>query len=205
MKPDRDCARARQLLDAYYDAVLPRRQDEFVAAHLGRCPACQAELGQVHKVAAALEGIPGGEPGLGLLRSISLAATSLPSPRERRRELAGWRRVGLLATCATAGLALLNYVVRPIVTQHSYLPHPVYMWGVKVATTVTTVGGSFVNAIKALLPGAESLLSAAWLALPKMSPMIGTYVGAEIAIICAAVLLMRRRPRAARVPLGVFV
>jgi anti-sigma factor RsiW len=195
----------RDLLEAYYEGALPRRQDELVAAHLERCPACQAELAQIHRAATALEAIPRAEPGAELLRSISLAAAALPSPLELRREFAGWRRVGLITAGATAILALLNYVVRPIIAQHSYLPHPIYLLGHKAAAAVSAMGGLLLNTGRALLPGTESLLSAVWLALPKASPVIAIYVGAEIAIICAAVLLMRRRPRGVRVPLGILV
>ena len=205
MKANGDCAKIRGLLEAYYEGVLARRQEELVAAHLGRCPSCQSELAHIHSVAAALERIPAAQPGVELLRSISLAAAALPSPREVRRELAGWRPIGLIAACATAILALLNYVVRPLIQQHSYLPHPVYAFAHKSAAVVSAMGGSLLDAARALLPGAESLLSAFWLALPRVSPVIATYVGAEIAIICAAVFLMRRRTRAVRLPFGVFV
>jgi anti-sigma factor RsiW len=205
MKPNGDCARVRELLEAYYEGALPKRQDESLAAHLGRCLSCQAELAQIHRVAAALEGMPAAEPGVELLRSISLAAAALPSPREVRREFAGWRRVGLLTAGATAILALLNYVVRPILAQHSYLPHPIYLLGHKAAVAASAVADLLLNTGRALLPGTESLLSAFWLALPKASPVIAIYVGAEIAIIIAAVLMIRRRPRRVRVPLGILV
>jgi anti-sigma factor RsiW len=204
MRANGNCAKARDLLEHYYEDVLPRRQGEMVADHLRRCPACRAELAQIRRVAALLEGLPAAEPGADLLRSISHAVAAAPSPVELRREFAGWRRLGLLTACATAALALLNYAVRPLIQQHTYLPHPVYAFGHKLAALVSAMGGSLLDAARALLPAAESLLSALWFSLPRVSPAVAVYVAAEVAIIFAAVVLMRRRPRPVRVPFGIF-
>jgi len=195
------CDQTRALLEAYYEGALDAKQERQVGLHLEQCLACRAELAAIVRVVSALEAAPRTEPGVELLRAISLGVAALPTPLDRRREFAGWGRVALIGACAVAGLGVLSYFSPALLGGLNDLLQPVWSFGHKLGGTAIGMGAWVLGLVKALLPAVKELVRQAWLALPRVTPTIAAYVAAEIFILLAAVRVMGRRPKVVRIPM----
>jgi len=188
-----DCRKTRGLLEDYYEETLSERQHERVAAHLARCPACAAELTQIEKLVAVLEVTPSVEPNAEIVRAISVRIAALPTPLERRRIRAGWRRLGVIGACATALLTILSYLLSLIFPTLTAASMPIWGFALKTGTAGGAMLAAGYEAVAALLPAIGDLLQAGWLALPTIAPTIAAYAITQMALLVAAVLICRHR------------
>jgi len=193
------CGKIRDLLEAYFEGVLPEAQERLVADHLWQCSRCAAELAQIQRMTVALDALPQVEPARELLAAISARLATLPMPAERK-VAAGWPRVGLVAAASMAltvvalyGLGLIAPAllvgVKPAVTWLAGALHHLYAWADGWQRAWVAVG----IAAHALLPALRALAIAA-------APVLVGYAAAEVACLTAAALVIRTRHRRALVP-----
>ena len=110
-----DCFTVADLLVDYADQLLLPAQAERVAAHLGQCPACRAQVAQLRELAAQLELVEPVAPSPALRphflklveqEKAALAAAAPPAPEARVRPL--WpSEATRWALRVAAGVALL--------------------------------------------------------------------------------------------------
>lgn len=205
--PDKpECAIIQRMLEEYYEAVLPPRQEAQVSAHLSWCHTCTAQLAQIRRIAVALEAVPASEPGAELLRAIFASVAELPSPADRRRVFAGWGRLALYAAGLVVVLAALTVLVPTAwekLAGDKLLAYtsPVIAFGHRVLAGGGSLLGTVWTAIVGAWPAGKALGEACRLALPKVGPMVAAYVFGEMALMAGVVLVWRRlRRRAMQVP-----
>ncbi len=193
------CGKIRDLLEGYFEGVLPEAQERLVAEHLWQCPRCAAELAQIQRMTVALDALPQVEPAQELLAAISARLATLPTPVERKVS-AGWGRVGLVAAVSMAltvvalyGLGLIAPAllvgVKPVATWLAGTLHHLYAWADAWQRAWVAVG----TAAHALFPALRALAIAA-------APVLLGYAAAEVACLVAAAWVIRTRHRRAMVP-----
>lgn len=90
------CPEAQEYLSAWLDGEVREELRPALAAHLGECPACQAELKALERLEAALAGLTVPVPqglGAGVRRRLS-------------RPRSPWRQSLALAACLVLGIFL---------------------------------------------------------------------------------------------------
>jgi predicted anti-sigma-YlaC factor YlaD len=193
------CGKIHDLLEPYFEGVLPEAQERLVADHLWQCPRCAAELAQIQRLTVALDALPQVEPAQELLAAISARLATLPVPAARR-VTAGWRRLGLAATISMAltvvalyGLGLIAPAlllgVKPSVIWLTTAVHHVFAWSDLWQRSWLALG----IAARALFPALRAPAIA-------IAPIITGYAAAEVACLAAAAWVIRTSHRRATVP-----
>lgn len=199
-----NCSRARDLLEAYAEGLLPVRRSAALTAHLRSCQGCAGELAQIEKVTAALSAVPRSEPSLELARRISARLSALPSPASRRGLVAGWRRLEVLAAACVAVLACWRYAV-PLLIARETQTFPLVGWIKLGAASFVHWLAEYPHALHDLAIRVQTGADALGLTATMLAPTIGLYAAAEIGIIAAVVLIAHRARRAARATLSCWL
>jgi hypothetical protein len=189
------CSRISVLLEAYFERVLPEGQAKLVAAHLERCPGCSRKLAQIERIAAALAAVPRSEPSRELAGRISVQVAALPTPTGRRRLLAGWRRLEVLAGALMVSLAGWRYAL-PLLLSEEAGKVQIIIWAKHALAQSAVWAAGLGHAGYTLWLALRGTPEALRLVAAAAAPTLALYAGAEIAIIAAVIMIAHRAHRA---------
>lgn len=189
------CSAVADLLEAYFEQVLPEGKAALVAAHLRQCRACSGKLAQIEKITAALAAVPSSEPSADLARLISARVAALPPAARRRWLVVGWRRLEVLAAAFMVFLAAWRYAL-PLLLSEEAGRLRIIIWAKHATAQLAIWATALAEPCHRLWLALRGTPEALRPVVTAVAPTVALYTAAKVVIIAAVIVIAHRTHRA---------